>query len=158
MFAGVRFAEDAAYVSAVSYAISGITTGASSVAKTSIPRVVITSGTHDQGTSDSLTDSTKDFIQMGVRVNDIVDVTGGASMVVSAIATTVSDSDTLSGTLTAGQFTNGLAYNVRDGESLILLAGNAEYLFAATGTHKCILYVTDSDSTEDEDYCFVRVE
>lgn len=158
MFADARFAADSAYVSAVQYAISGITTGASSVVKTSIPRIIITSGTHNTGTSISLIDTTKNFLRLGVRNNDIVDVASGATMIVTGIATTVSNSDTLSGTISSGSFTAGTVYNVRDGESLILLAGNAEYLFAATGTHKCILYVTDSSSTEDEDYCFVRIE
>ena len=158
MFADSRFAVDATYISAVQYAISGITTGASSVAKTTIPRVVITSGTHNTGTSISLIDTTKNFLQLGVRNNDIVEVSTGASMIVTGIASTVSANDTLSGSLSSGSFTAGAAYDIRDGENLILLAGNAEYLFAATGTHKCILYVTDSSSTEDEDYCFVRVE
>ena len=158
MFANSRFAEDASFISAVQYEISGITTGASSVAKMDIPRVVITSGTHDTGTGISLIDSTKNFLQLGVRNNDIVEISTGATMIVTGIASTVNANDTLSGSISSGTFTTGAVYDIRDGESLILLAGNAEYLFQATGTHKCILYVTDADSTEDEDYCFVRVE
>jgi hypothetical protein len=69
VFAGVSFATDPDLVAAVSYAVSGATT----VAKTEIPRETIVTGRHTgPDGSASLVDTNSDFTELGVIVGDLV--------------------------------------------------------------------------------------
>jgi len=120
-FSDATFAEDTTLITAIKYEISG----ASTVAKTAIPVEQFLAGTHDGASgSASLIDSTKNFLMLGIRINDIVkNTTDGSQALVTAFAKTTNDNDTL--TLdglsggTDNDFDTSDSYTITDGDNLI---------------------------------------
>ena len=112
--------------------------GASTIARTAIPRRVIVSGTHNgANNSASLVDTTKDFLAIGVRVGDIIrNTTDGSSGTVASITTTTNPNDTLTTSLSGGtdnDFDTSDAYSIDDGEDFILRAKNFECVCVPSG-------------------------
>ncbi len=144
-FSDATFAEDPAEVTLVKYEVAGATT----IAKTDIPREVMLTGTHDgAGNNASLVDTTKDFLNLGVRVGEIVkNTTDGSQGVVTALATTTNPNDTLTMTLSGGtedDWDASDAYQIEDGRSIILIAREFEIKFTAVGSSRATLFVTDN--------------
>lgn len=158
VFGDATFATDASLIDTIKYEVSG----ASTVAKTDIPRETIITGTHDgAGNSASLIDTTTNFVDVGVRVGDITDNdTDSSSMTVTAISTTTNTNDTLAGTLSGGtdnDWDASDAYTVKDGDDKILIASNFQLALTGAGVHKVTLYVKDTGANEESASTFVRV-
>ncbi len=158
VFGDATFATDASLIDTIKYEVSG----ASTVAKTAITRETISTGTHDgAGNSASLIDTTTNFVDVGVRVGDIVDNdTDGSTMTVTTISTTTNTNDTLAGTLSGGtedDWDSSDAYTITDGASKILIASNFQLALTGAGVHKVTLYVKDTATNEHSACTFVRV-
>ncbi len=157
-FSDATFADDAALITAIKYEISG----ASTVAKTVIPVEQFLAGTHDGvSNSASLIDSTKNFLMLGIRINDIVkNTTDGSQALVTAFAKTTNDNDTLTlDGLSGGtddDFDGSDSYTITDGDSLINRVKKFELTLTAVGLHTVTLYVTDA-SVEFSDVTNIEV-
>jgi len=157
-FVDASFADDATLLTAIKYEISG----ASTVAKTAIPVEQFLAGTHDgANNSASLIDSTKDFLALGIRINDTVNnTTDGSTALVTAFAKTTNDNDTLTlSSLTGGtdnDFDTSDAYTITDGDNLINRVKKFELSLSQVGLHVVTLYVTDA-SVEFSDITNVEV-
>ena len=159
-FSDSTFSVDKTLVGAIKYEVAGATT----VAKTAIPRPVVVTGTHDgSGNNASLVDSTKNFLTLGVRVGDIVkNTTDGSQALVTAFATTTNPNDTLTLDGLAGGAENDFdasdAYTIESGDSVILIAQNFDLSLPVSGQHTITLYITDGMSNEFSDSISVEVE
>jgi len=157
-FCDASFAEDSTLITVIKYEISG----ASTVAKTIIPVEIFLTGTHDgANNSATLIDSTKDFIDLGIRINEVVkNTTDGSQALVTGVTTTTNPNDTLTlGTLTGGtdnDFDTPDAYTIEDGDNLIDRVKKFELTLTPAGLHIVTLYVTDA-SVEFSDLTNVDV-
>lgn len=144
-FSDSTFAQDPDEVTLVKYEVTGATT----IAKTDIPREKIVGGSHDgAGNNASLVDTTKDFLALGVRIGEIVkNTTDGSQGVVTALATTTNPNDTLTMTLSGGtddDWDVSDTYEIVDGRSIILIAREFEIKFTAVGLTTVTLFITDN--------------
>lgn len=144
-FSDSTFAQDPDEVTLVKYEVTGATT----IAKTDIPREQIVGGSHDgAGNNASLVDTTKDFLALGVRIGEIVkNTTDGSQGVVTALATTTNPNDTLTMTLSGGtddDWDVSDTYEIVDGRSIILIAREFEIKFTAVGLTTVTLFITDN--------------
>ena len=152
-FADSIIAEDPTQIDTIEYSVSGDTT----VAKTDITRTLLFSGTHDGlANAAALTDTGRDFIQMGVKVNDIVrNITDGSEAVITIVAATV-----ITGALGGGSEDDwdiGDTYNIVDGASLDLIARGFELTIASAGFNVVTLFVNDLSSTESSESITARI-
>jgi len=152
-FADAFIAEDPAQIDTIEYSVSGDTT----VAKTSITRAVLFSGTHDGlANAATLTDTGRDFIQMGVRVGDIVkNITDSSEAVITDVAATV-----ITGVLGGGtddDWDIGDTYNIVDGATLDLIARGFELSIASAGFNVVTLFVNDLSSNESSESITARI-
>lgn len=157
-FADATFADDKTLITAIKYEISG----ASTVAKTTIPVETFLVGTHDGvGNSAKLIDSSMDFFELGIRINDIVkNTTDGSQALVTGYEKTTNDNDTLTlDGLTGGtdnDFDASDAYTITDGDNLIDRAKKFDLTLTPAGLHVVTLYVTDA-SVEFSDITNIEV-
>lgn len=152
-FSDSLIADDPSQILTIEYSVAGDTT----VAKTTIERHLLFSGTHD-GLADAaaLTDTGRDFIQMGVRVGDIVrNITDGSEGIITVVAATI-----LTATLGGGSEDDwdiGDTYNIVDGATLDLIARGLEISIATAGFNSITLFVNDLSSNESSQSITVRV-
>jgi len=152
-FADSIIAEDPSQILTIEYSVSGDTT----VAKTAITRPLLFSGTHDGlANAAALTDTGRDFIQMGVRVGDIVrNTTDGSEAVITDVAATI-----ITGTLSGGtedDWDVSDVYNIVDGASLDLIARGFELSIGSAGFNVITLFVNDLSSNESSASITVRI-
>ncbi len=146
-------AEDPSQILTIEYSVDGDTT----VAKTTITRHILFSGTHDGAPDNAdLVDTGRDFTTLGIKIGDIVrNVTDGSEGVITAIV-----GDTITATLGGGTEDDWDAsdtYNIVDGAALDLIARGWEISIASEGFNVVTLYVNDLSSNESSESVTVRV-
>lgn len=146
-------AEDPSQILTIEYSVSGDTT----VAKTAITRALLFSGTHDgAGNAAALTDTGRDFIQMGVKVGDIVrNTTDNSEAVITDVAATI-----ITGALGGGtddDWDVSDVYNIVDGSSLDLIARSFELTIASQGFNVVTLFINDLSSNESSESITARI-
>ena len=150
-FSSATFAATDEDLSQVNYSISG----ASTVAKESVPRAELLRSAHDGAANhSSLIDSSSDFVGAGVRVGDTVrNTTDGSEGTIVTVATSELTADLSGGT--------DNDYNVDDlcivyvQDSLLTRPGSFEFSSTVAGEHLLTLF-TRGSSTEVS--ATVRVE
>lgn len=152
-FADSIIAEDPSQILSIEYSVSGDTT----VSKTAITRPLVFSGTHDGlANAAALTDTGRDFIQMGVRVGDIVrNTTDGSEAVITNVAATI-----ITGVLSGGtddDWDVSDVYNIVDGASLDLIARGFELSIGSAGFNVITLFVNDLSSNESSESITARI-
>ena len=152
-FADSIIAEDPSQILSIEYSVDGDTT----VAKTTITRQVLYSGTHDGASNNAdLIDTGRDFTTVTIRVGDIVkNVTDDSTGVITAIV-----DDTITATLSGGTDDDWDAsdvYEILDGGSLDLIARIFELSIATAGFNSVTLFVNDLSSNESSESVTVRI-
>ena len=152
-FADSIIAEDPSQILSIEYSVDGDTT----VAKTTITRHVLFSGTHDGASNNAdLIDTGRDFTTLGIRIGDIAkNVTDGSQGTITAIV-----DDTITATLSGGTDDDWDAadvYNILDGGTLDLIARGFELSIASQGFNIITLFVNDLSSNESSESITVRV-
>ncbi|KKK47257.1 hypothetical protein LCGC14_3157030, partial [marine sediment metagenome] len=143
-FADSIIAEDPSQISSIKYKVDGDTT----VAKTSITRHVLFSGTHDGASNNAdLIDTGRDLTTLGIKIGDIAkNVTDGSEGVITAIV-----GDTITATLSGGTDNDwdvSDVYEILDGATLDIIARSLEISIATGGFNSITLYVNDLSSNE----------
>ncbi len=152
-FSDTIIAEDPAQLLTIEYSVDGDTT----VAKTTIARHVLYSGTHDGAPNNAdLVDTGRDFETLGIRIGDIAkNVTDGSEGVITAIVT-----DTITAALSGGTDNDwdvSDVYEILDGDTLDLIARGFELSIGSAGFNVVTLYVNDLSSNESSGSITVRV-
>jgi len=152
-FSDAIIAEDPSQILSIEYSVDGDTT----VAKTTITRDILFSGTHDGATNNAdLIDTGRDFTTLRIKIGDIAkNVTDGSQGVITAIV-----SDTITATLAGGtdnDWDTSDVYNILDGDTLDLIARGLEISIASQGFNVVTLFVNDLSSNESSESITVRV-
>lgn len=152
-FADSIIAEDPAQILTIEYSVSGDTT----VAKTTITRHVLFSGTHDgAGNNADLIDTGRDFETLGIKIGDIAkNVTDGSQGVITAIV-----GDTITATLSDGtddDWDVSDVYEILDGATLDLIARGFELSIASAGFNVITLFINDLSSNESSESITARI-
>lgn len=152
-FADAIIAEDPSQILSIEHSVSGDTT----VAKTTIARHILFSGTHDGPANNAdLVDSGRDFTTLGIKIGDIAkNVTDGSQGAITAIV-----GDTITATLAGGTENDWDAadsYEILDGDTLDLIARGFELSIASQGFNIITLFVNDLSSNESSESITVRV-
>lgn len=152
-FADSIIAEDPSQILSIEYSVDGDTT----VAKTTITRYVLFSGTHDGSSNNAdLVDTGRDFTTLGIKIGDIAkNVTDGSQGTITAIV-----GSTITATLAGGtdnDWDSSDGYEILDGGSLDLIARGFELSIATAGFNVVTLHVNDLSSNESSESITVRV-
>lgn len=152
-FSDTIIAEDSSQLLTIEYSVDGDTT----VAKTTITRPVLYSGTHDGAPNNAdLIDTGRDFETLSIRIGDIAkNVTDGSQGVITAIV-----GDTITASLSGGTDNDWDAsdvYEILDGSALNLIARGFELSIGSAGFNVVVLYVNDLSSNESSGSVTVRV-
>jgi len=152
-FSDAIIAEDPTQILTIEYAVDGDTT----VAKTTITRNILFSGTHDGASNNAdLIDTGRDFTTLGIKIGDIAkNVTDGSQGVITAIV-----DDTITATLSGGtdnDWDSADTYNILDGSSLDLIARGLEISIASQSFNVITLFINDLSSNESSESITVRV-
>ena len=151
-FADSVIAEDPTQILTIEYSVSGDTT----VAKTTIARPILYSGTHDgAGNNADLIDTGRNFETLNIKIGDIAkNVTDGSEGPITAIV-----GDTITATLSGGDddWDASDVYEILDGASLDLIARGFEISIASAGFNVITLFVNDLSSNESSESVTARI-
>lgn len=146
-FADAQIATDKTQIGTIKYSVAGDAT----VAKTTITRPILYSGTHDGSNNvATLADSGTDFTGLLIRINkDIVkNTTDGSQGVITAVTAT-----TIVATLAGGtddDWDTSDVYEIVDGATLDVIAKGFEVSQSSAGFYVLTLFVEDKDATPNE--------
>lgn len=146
-FSDSQIATDETQIGTIKYSVGGDVT----VAKTSITRPILYSGTHDgSNNAATLSDSGTDFTGLIIRLNkDIVrNVTDGSEGIITSITTTTVVAILAGGT--DDDWDSSDVYEIVDGENLDIIARGFEVSQSSAGIYILTLFVEDIASTPNE--------